>query len=122
MLKLGQVMLYVNDQEQAKVFWTEKLDFEVISDVDNGLRIITIAPTDDDRLSIVLHDKKKIQEMSPELNLGPPSLMFYADHVEDLYEEYKGKGITVGELVSMGFAKIFNFADNEGNYFAVTEK
>ena len=121
-LGLGQVMLYVNDQEQAKAFWTEKMGFEVISDVNNGLRIITIAPTDEAQTSIVLHDKKKIQEMSPELHLSTPSLMFYADHVESLYEEYKAKGITVGELVSMGFGKVFNFADDEGNYFAVTEK
>ena len=120
--QVGQVMLYVNDLEQAKQFWTEKLGFEVISDVNNGLRIITIAPTDEAQTSLVLHDKKKIQAMSPELNLGTPSLMFYADHVESLYDEFKAKGITVGELVSMGFGKVFNFADDEGNYFAITEK
>lgn len=120
--QLGQVMLYVNDQEQAKTFWTEKLGFEVISDVNNGMRMITIAPTDDAQTSIVLHDKKKIQEMSPELNLGTPSLMFYGENLEALYEEFKAKEITVGELVSMGFGKVFNFADDEGNYFAITEK
>lgn len=121
-LQLGQVMLYVEDLEQAKAFWTEKLGFEVISDVDNGLRIITIAPTDDAHTQIVLHDKKKIQEMSPELNLATPSLMFYGENLAALYEQYKAKGITVGELVSLGFAKVFNFADEEGNYFAITEK
>ena len=121
-LQLGQVMLYVENLEQAKAFWTEKLGFEVISDVDNGLRIITIAPTEDAHTQIVLHDKKKIQQMSPELNLATPSLMFYGENLEALYEQYKAKGITVGELVSMGFAKIFNFADDEGNYFAITEK
>ena len=63
--QLGQVMLYVNDQEQAKTFWSEKLGFEVLSDIDNGMRMITIAPNDDAQTSIVLHDKKKIQEMSP---------------------------------------------------------
>ena len=120
--QLGQVMLYVNDQEQAKTFWTEKLGFEVISDVNNGMRMITIVPTDDAQTSIVLHDKKKIQEMSPELNLGTPSLMFYGENLEALYEEFKAKEITVGELVSMGFGKVFNFADDEGNYFAITEK
>lgn len=120
--QLGQVMLYVNDLEQAKIFWIEKLGFELISDVNNGLRIITIAPTDEAQTRMVLHDKKKIQEMSPELNLGTPSIMFYSENLDALYEEYQAKGITVGELVSMGFGKVFNFADEEGNYFAVTEK
>lgn len=120
--KLGQVMLYVEDQEQSKKFWTEKLGFTVVSDITNGMRIITIAPKDDTQTSIVLHDKKKIEEMSPELNLSTPSLMFYAQNLEALYEEFKAKGITVGEFMKMPFGKVFNFADDEENYFAVMEK
>ncbi|MDU7037759.1 MAG: VOC family protein, partial [Staphylococcus simulans] len=30
--RLDEVMLYVNDQETAKAFWTEKLGFTVSSD------------------------------------------------------------------------------------------
>ncbi|MFL0582227.1 VOC family protein [Solibacillus silvestris] len=120
--QLGQVMLYVEDQEQSKKFWTEKLGFTVVSDIDNGMRIITIAPKDEAQTSIVLHDKKKIEEMSPELNLSTPSLMFYAQNLEELYEAFKAKGITVGEFMKMPFGKVFNFADDEENYFAVMEK
>lgn len=120
--QLGQVMLYVENQEQSKKFWTEKLGFTVVSDIDNGMRIITIAPKDEAQTSIVLHDKKKIEEMSPELNLSTPSLMFYAQNLEELYEDFKEKGITVGEFMKMPFGKVFNFADDEENYFAVMEK
>ncbi|MGE7980951.1 VOC family protein [Solibacillus sp. NPDC093137] len=120
--QLGQVMLYVEDQEQSKKFWTEKLGFTVISDINNGMRIITVAPKDEAQTSIVLHDKKKIEEMSPELNLSTPSLMFYAQNLEELYEDFKAKGITVGEFMKMPFGKVFNFADEEENYFAVMEK
>lgn len=120
--QLGQVMLYVDDQEQSKKFWTEKLGFIVVSDIDNGMRIITIAANEDAQTSIVLHDKKKIAEMSPELNLATPSLMFYAQNLDELYKEYQAKNITVGELMKMPFGKVFNFADDEENYFAVMEK
>lgn len=120
--QLGQVMLYVNDQEQAKVFWTEKMGFVVISDIDNGMRAITIAPSEEAQTRIVLHNKEIIEQMSPELNLSTPSLMFYANDLDALYETYKSLGVTVGELMTMPFAKVFNFADDEGNYFAVTEK
>lgn len=120
--QLGQVMLYVDDQEQSKKFWTEKLGFIVVSDIDNGMRIITIAPSKDAQTSIVLHDKKKIAEMSPELNLSTPSLMFYAQNLDELYKEYQAKNITVGELMKIPFGKVFNFADDEENYFAVMEK
>lgn len=120
--QLGQVMLYVEDQERSKKFWTEKLGFTVVSDINNGMRIITIAPNDETQTSIVLHDKKKIEEMSPELNLSTPSLMFYAQNLDELYEDFKAKGITVGDFMKMPFGKVFNFADDEENYFAVMEK
>ncbi len=55
--QLGQVMLYVKNQEQAKKFWTEKLGFVIVSDIDNGIRAITIAPSSEAQTSIVLHDK-----------------------------------------------------------------
>ncbi|MBD8032241.1 VOC family protein [Solibacillus merdavium] len=120
--QIGQVMLYVEDQEQSKKFWTEKLGFTVVSDINNGMRIITIVPNDNAQTSIVLHDKKKIAKMSPELNLTTPSLMFYAENLDDLYRDYQTKGITVGEFMEMPFGKVFNFADDEENYFAVMEK
>ena len=120
--QIGQVMLYVEDQERSKKFWTEKLGFTVVSDSNNGMRIITIVPNENAQTSIVLHDKKKIAEMSPELNLTTPSLMFYAENLDELYRDYQTKGITVGEFMEMPFGKVFNFADDEENYFAVMEK
>ena len=86
------------------------------------MRIITIVPNENAQTSIVLHDKKKIAEMSPELNLTTPSLMFYAENLDELYRDYQTKGITVGEFMEMPFGKVFNFADDEKNYFAVMEK
>lgn len=35
---------------------------------------------------------------------------------------FKNKNVTVGEMVTMPSGKVFNFADSEGNYFAVMEK
>ena len=44
--KVGQIMLYVNNQDEAVKFWTEKLGFTVIAEENNnqGLRWIEIAP------------------------------------------------------------------------------
>lgn len=60
--------------------------------------------------------------MSPELNLGTPSLMFFSENLDQLYADLKNKNVTVGEMVTMPSGKVFNFADSEGNYFAVMEK
>ncbi|MFD1030166.1 VOC family protein [Metaplanococcus flavidus] len=122
--KLGQVMVYVEDQEKAVKFWTEKAGFVVVADEgseDQGLRWIEIAPARDAATTIVLHDKEVISKMSPELNLGTPSLMFYTDDVDKLYADFKEKGVTTGELINLRTGRSFNFADDEGNYFAVME-
>ncbi|MGX9136521.1 VOC family protein [Rummeliibacillus sp. JY-2-4R] len=121
--RLGQVMLYVNDQDAVKEFWTEKVGFVIRSEGMNGpVREIEIAPTNVAETSFMLYDKKVIGEMEPYLNLETPSLMFFTDKVESLYEEFKEKGITVGEMISLPSGKVFNFADVENNYFAVMQK
>lgn len=121
--KLGQVMLYVNNQDQSKAFWTEKLGFKVKAEEDNGegMRWIEIAPPGADT-TIVLQNKAFVAKMHPELNLSTPSLMFYTDNAEQLYNDLKGKNVKVGDLVEIPGGKVFNFADEEENYFAVMEK
>jgi lactoylglutathione lyase len=121
--KLGQVMLYVKDQDQSKRFWTEKAGFQVIEEVnENGMRWIEVAPLKDMGTSIVLQNKEFVEKMSPDMNLGTPSLMFYTDDLTALYKELSEKEVNVGEIVEMPFGRVFNFADDEDNYFAVREK
>ncbi|MEH7462339.1 VOC family protein [Bacillus thuringiensis] len=122
--KVGQIMLYVNNQDEAVQFWTEKVGFCVVSEEDNGqgFRWIEIAPTKEAETSIILHNKEFIAKMSPELNLGTPSLMFSSKNFDNLYSDLSNKNVTVGEIVSMPSGRVFNFADSENNYFAVMEK
>lgn len=122
--KVGQIMLYVNNQDEALNFWTEKVGFSIIANEDNGqgMRWIEIAPTEDAGTSIILHDKKLIAKMSPELNLDTPSLMFFSDNFDELRSNLLNKNIKVGEVVNMPSGRVFNFADSEENYFAVMEK
>ncbi|MFJ8260993.1 VOC family protein [Rummeliibacillus sp. NPDC094406] len=122
--KVGQIMLYVNNQDEAKEFWTEKVGFSVISEEDNGqgMRWIEVAPTKEAETSIILHNKELIAKMQPELNLGTPSLMFFSEKIDNLYSDLVKKNVTVGEIVNMPSGRVFNFADSENNYFAVMEK
>lgn len=117
-------MLYVNNQDEALKFWTEKVGFSLISEEGNGegFRWMEIAPTKEAETSIILHNKELIAKMEPELNLNTPSLMFFSEDLDQLYKDFSDKNITVGELVSMPGGRVFNFADDEGNYFAVMEK
>ncbi|HAC0644969.1 TPA_asm: VOC family protein [Listeria monocytogenes] len=122
--KIGQVMLYVENQAAVRDFWVEKLDFVVVSEevVNGEIQWIEIAPTKGVETTFILQNKKKVAEMNPEMNLGTPSILLFGNNVAELYEEYKNKGITVGDLVDLPMGRVFNFSDNEGNYFAICEK
>lgn len=122
--KVGQIMLYVNNQDEAVKFWTEKLGFMVLAEENNnqGMRWIEIAPKKGAETSIILHDKDFVSKMSPGINLDTPSLMFFTDNLDQLHSDLSNKEMTVGEIVHMPHGSVFNFADNEENYFAVMEK
>lgn len=122
--KIGQIMLYVNDQDAAVKFWTEKLGFVVRAEEDNGqgFRWIEISPSKESETTIVLHNKEFVAKMSPGLNLGTPSLMFYSNNLEEFRSQLSNKNVVVGEIVNMPSGRVFNFADDEENYFAVMEK
>lgn len=122
--QLGQVMLYVNDQDGAREFWTEQAGFVVIAEEDSGhgMKWIEIAPAQGAQSTIILHDKAFVAKMSPDMNLGTPSLMFFTENLDQLHEMLSGKKVKVGQIVTMPFGRVFNFADNEDNYFAVMEK
>lgn len=121
---IGQIMLYVDNQDEAVRFWTDVVGFQIVSEQNNGqgMKWIELSPSAVASTNIIIHDKKVIAEMSPELQLGTPSLMFYSDKLEELYKHFKDQNVTVGDLVDMPGGKVFNFADFEGNYFAVMQK
>ncbi len=122
--KIGQIMLYVTNQDEAVLFWTEKVGFTVLSEEDNGqgMKWIEIAPSKDAETSFVLHDKELVAKMEPSLNLKNPSILFYSKDLDELYKKLLDQHITVGEIVTLPSGRVFNFADQEDNYFAVVEK
>lgn len=120
--RLQEVMLYVQDQEKAKQFWTSHFDFQVASDETfQGMRVITLKPTDVAQTAIVLQDKAKVEAMAMGVNTGTPSLMFGTTDIDALYDDLKSKGIQVGEKMTLPTGTVFNFADDENNYFAVRQ-
>ncbi|MBZ8175638.1 VOC family protein [Staphylococcus delphini] len=120
--RLQEVMLYVQDQEKAKQFWTSNFDFQVASDETfQGMRVITLNPTNAAQTAIVLQDKAKVEAMGMGVNTGTPSLMFGTTDIDALYDDLKSKGIQVGEKMTLPTGTVFNFADDENNYFAVRQ-
>lgn len=121
--KIGQIMVYVNNQDEAVKFWTEIMAFTILNEENGpGMRWIEIAPTKDSETSIILHDKEFVAKMSPGMNLGTPSLMFFSNMFDELHSKLVNNKITVGEIIEMPSGRVFNFSDREANYFAVMEQ
>ncbi|WP_102029048.1 VOC family protein [Salirhabdus sp. Marseille-P4669] len=122
--KVGQIMIYVDDQDECVRFWKDIMGFRVVDDQDNGegMRWIEMSPRTESVTTIVLHNKAFVAKMEPDMNLGTPSLMFFTDNVEQLHEHLSKHDITIGEIINMPNGPVFNFADFEGNYFAVMER
>ncbi|MFC3419075.1 VOC family protein [Salinicoccus hispanicus] len=119
--KLAEVMLYVDDQDASKKFWTEKLGFKVInaSEAGDEMRWVELKPKEGTETSIILFDRKTVEKFSPELNFGTPSLMFFTDDLDQLHQELADKDVNVGKIEVYGSMRTFNFSDEEENYFAV---
>ncbi|MEI5989275.1 glyoxalase [Enterococcus termitis] len=117
-----KIMLYVTNVEESSKFW-QKIGFvEKERDAVDGTLVVEIAPSETAETMIVLYDLEFIQQHSPEVAGNTPSLMFFADDVMELYKKMKDADVRVGELVQLPTGLVFNFADNDENYFAVSGK
>lgn len=117
-----QVMIYVDDVAKSVAFW-EALDFVVIDKQElDGTLVVEIAPSRDAQGHFVLYDREFIQRHSPEVATNSASIMFNAENIIDLYKKITALDVEVGELIQMEEQMVFNFADPDGNYYAVSGK
>jgi catechol 2,3-dioxygenase-like lactoylglutathione lyase family enzyme len=122
---VNQVVLYVEDQQRAKKFWTEKMGFTVAEDSaygEDGRWIAVGSP--DGRMRLVL--SPRMPGWSPaETPEGMPSsnIMFYSDNVEQTYAELTAKGVkfpTAPTKMFFGWWSVFE--DDEGTRHALGEQ
>jgi lactoylglutathione lyase len=120
--KFGKVMVYVRDPRAVADFWTEKIGFREVwqQEMDEQVLSIELAPNDTSDCHLVLFNRAIVEEMSEGISLETPSILFGSYDINAMRNDLIAKGVTVGEIVEMG-SRTFNFADVEGNYFAVEE-
>ncbi|MFQ3782898.1 VOC family protein [Staphylococcus saprophyticus] len=120
--RLDEVMIYVYNHDKAITFWTKNLDFKVVEDTEElQMRVVKLAPNDDAQTAIVLQDKAKVDEMDMGVSTDTPSLIFSTTQFDELFNRLKDSQVTVGDIMTLTMGRVFNFADEENNYFAVKE-
>jgi catechol 2,3-dioxygenase-like lactoylglutathione lyase family enzyme len=110
MIKLSAAQLWVDDQDEALAFYTDKLGFEVRQDATvpelGNFRWLTVGPVGQPDVAITLmaipgppvmdeDTKKKVEELMAKGFAGTVFLM--SDDVQAAYEELKGRGVEFTE-------------------------
>lgn len=121
--KIAKITLYVNDQEQAKKFWTEQVGFGLKYEQTMGpnMKWIEVGPSDEEFTTFVLYDKQLMQSQNPNCNVEHPSIILSTDRIEETHSFLKERDVQVGELMRMPYGTMFEFNDLDGNRYLVRE-
>ena len=121
--KIGKITLYVNNQDEAKEFWTGKLNFVVKFEqpMGPGMKWLEIAPNQNEFTTFVLYDKNLMLKQNPSASVSNPTLILSSTDVENAYNKMKENGVEVGELNNMPYGKMFSFKDQDGNDYLLRE-
>lgn len=121
--KIGKITLYVNNQDEAKKFWIEKLNFVVKFEqsMAPGMKWLEVAPSQSEFTTFVLYDKNLMMAQNPSANVSNPTLILSSTDVENAYTKMKENGVEVGELNNMPYGKMFSFKDQDGNDYLLRE-
>jgi catechol 2,3-dioxygenase-like lactoylglutathione lyase family enzyme len=131
--RLSHVTLFVNNQDDAKDFYVNKLGFEVRTDhtMDNGFRWLTVGPASQPDLEIVLMEPKPSPMLDDEASQAVRLLLkkgvlgagvFHVDDCQKTYEELKRKGVQFKGAPEDRFYGIEAImTDGLGNWFSMTQ-
>ncbi|OEH93103.1 VOC family protein [Bacillus solimangrovi] len=112
---IATVAVYVDDQQKAKDFWTNKVGFEVVAEFPMGPNVswIEVAPKNA-QTRLVLYPKSMMQGSES----MKASIVLECDNVFDTYEQLKINGVQfIDEPKEMQWGTFVQFRDEEGNQY-----
>jgi len=130
--RLSHVNVFVLDQDRAKQFYTEKLGFEVRTDVSmDGFRWLTVGPKDQPDLNILLarpappmfteDDAAVLSSLVAKGSMGAG--VIETDDCRTTYEELKARGVTfLQEPAERPYGIEALLRDDSGNWFSLTQR
>jgi uncharacterized glyoxalase superfamily protein PhnB len=135
MIKIANAQLWVHDQDDALAFYTEKLGFQVQSDVTldemDGFRWLTVGPPNQDDISITLMaipgqpvmDEETTNQVRDLMAKGFAGTIFLTtDDCQASYEELKARGVEFTEAPEKRpYGIDSGFRDPSGNSFRLTQ-
>lgn len=108
--KIGKITVYVNDQQQAKDFWINKLGFVLKFEQQMGPNMswIEVGPSESEFTTLVLYSKSAMEQQYPS-KVSHPYILFSTTDIEAAYEQMKQNGVEVAEMLRMPYGTMFTF-------------
>ena len=120
-MKLGYVVLYVNNPEECLAFWTDKVGMVEKGSKQAGPFSIVKVGFADQGFSFELVPLELMADNPHGLDLATPSIAFHDDDLEAARAALVARGVEATEVGSPTGVLSFAFCDNEGRWFAVTQ-
>ena len=131
--RMSHATIFVENQEEALVFYRDKLGFRVHTDakINDDFRWLTMCTNDDPDFELILLEPKPGMLMDEETSKQMRAIMakgvlgagaFNTDDCQGTYDELKAKGV---EFISAPAQRPYGieavFKDNSGNWFSLTQ-
>jgi lactoylglutathione lyase len=120
MMRVGYVVLYVDDAERCRQFWVDLVGMVERKKTEVAGFTITEVGFVDQAFSLELVPREMMKDNPNGLDLATPSMCFYVDDLEATRAGLVARGVQATEVGSHQGMKNFAFSDPEGRWFAVT--
>lgn len=120
---ISRITLYVENQDEAKRFWTEKMGFKIRLEQQMGpdMTWLEVGPDQEASAVFVLYEKKLMEAQNPEVNVGHPSVILSTSDLKGTHERMVKNGVKVENIMTMPYGSMFPFYDMDGNRFLLRE-
>jgi catechol 2,3-dioxygenase-like lactoylglutathione lyase family enzyme len=118
-MRVGYVVLYVNDADACRLFWTERVGMVEKARKPAGEFEIVQVGFADQEFSIELVPLELMKNNPSGLDLATPSIAFHVDDLAATRDALLAAGVQATEPGPHTGAMSFAFCDNEGRWFAV---
>lgn len=119
-MRVGYVVLYVNDADACRRFWTEQVGMVEKSRKSAGDVDVVQVGFADQQFGFELVPLALMKDNPDGLDLATPSIAFHVDDLATTRDALVAKGVQATEPGEHSGVTAFAFSDNEGRWFAVT--
>lgn len=120
-MRVGYVVLYVNDADACLKFWTEKVGMVEKGRKQAGDFSIVKVGFADQGFSFELVPLALMKDNPSGLDLATPSIAFHVADLASTRETLIAAGVQASDVGNHGGVESFAFSDNENRWFAVTK-